>query len=273
VFDSVLLAHDGSHRTEALLAPLRSLLAPGRARVLLLEVLEEKTVRSRETAESELSALAAELDRPGLAVRTRVAVGDPVRRIRETAEEEGSALIAMATCGRSGPERWLLGSVAEEVVRHADRPVMLLNVPESGDVASAPASIETIAVPLDGSERAAGILPLATTLAREHGAEIAVIHVVPERPSAAVPPPSEPTPAEAVVGDELEEIRQWGVAARLETVRGRAAPGVLEVVRKLKPDLVTMSTHGRSGLSRAFLGSVAEQVVRDVPCPVLLERH
>lgn len=142
--------------------------------------------------------------------------------------------------------------------------------------------IRNILVPLDGSSLGDRAIPLAVRVARFHGAKLALVTVYPG--PTVIPPPM------LLVGDpRLAEEERASVERRLERVShrvARATPLPIEhfllegnvidaleaAVQRLKPDLVVMSTHGRGGVTRAWLGSVAEGLLRRVHVPVLLNR-
>ncbi len=138
-----------------------------------------------------------------------------------------------------------------------------------------PVVIKRILIPLDGSRRSAGIIPLAREIARRHGAEVVLLHVV-EPPwrgleyhmTAALP--SLAARAKEVLDPQRRRLR--GIRVRTRAVVGHAACAILEAARREGADLIAMTSRGRRGLPRLALGSVAERVLRGAPCPVLLAR-
>jgi nucleotide-binding universal stress UspA family protein len=134
--------------------------------------------------------------------------------------------------------------------------------------------IHTILHPTDFSERSKSALAVACTLARDHGALLLILHVE-------VPPVG--ACDEGVVVLDLEAYEQ-GLRKELEQVRPETGKirvarrlvmatdpvaEILRTARRERCDLIVMGTHGRTGLKRLVLGSVAEQVLRRAPCPVL----
>ncbi len=142
-----------------------------------------------------------------------------------------------------------------------------------------------VVVPLDGSELAEGVLPHVVEMIRDRGSQVYLLSVAPlgrrVAPTAVVHPASAGTPGERQrVERELVEYLRI-VAKRLEPVAagvqvgvrfGRPADDILDFASEVGADLVAMSTHGRSGLSRWVFGSVADRVLRGAACPVLLVR-
>jgi nucleotide-binding universal stress UspA family protein len=132
--------------------------------------------------------------------------------------------------------------------------------------------IQTILHPTDFSERSRLALKLACSLARDYGARLIIVHVVEQPMPAAegvmmVPLVIDTEP----VRKRLEQLRSEHAAVPVEhrLLEGNPATEILGVVRDAKCDLVVMGTHGRSGVGRLLMGSVAEQVVRRASCPVL----
>jgi nucleotide-binding universal stress UspA family protein len=133
-------------------------------------------------------------------------------------------------------------------------------------------AIRTILHPTDFSERSAAAFRLACSLARDHGATLIVLHVTAPDVYLAdgmyIPLP----PGQRLdLKRRLEELRPEEGDVRVEhrLVEGGPAPEILKVAAEVPCDLVVMGTHGRTGLGRLLMGSVAEEVVRKAPCPVL----
>ena len=133
-----------------------------------------------------------------------------------------------------------------------------------------------ILVPVDGSAVAEAVLPRVTELAKALNAEVTVLRVA----GAHVFPGVDPTEAEVQVVREAEayvealagQLSRQGLAARAVVRYGHPAAEIVGHAARDKVDLVAMSTHGRSGLNRLLMGSVAEAVVRNASTPVLLVR-
>jgi nucleotide-binding universal stress UspA family protein len=134
-------------------------------------------------------------------------------------------------------------------------------------------AIKTILHPTDFSERSDLAFRLACSLARDHGARLIILHVA-EPP---VPPTPSGIPIVPAVLDldsqreQLQRLRPADPKVPVEhrLIVGAAAAEILDVAEASKCDLIVMGTHGRTGLGRLLMGSVAEQVVRKAPCPVL----
>lgn len=142
--------------------------------------------------------------------------------------------------------------------------------------------LRTILHPTDFSEYAQAAFHLACSLARDHGARLIVLHVAEPilayRGTASLVYGDEGRTVQPTVEDYQEQLkerlRQFAapeppVAAEYDVVEGDAAEEVIGYAKKANADLVVMGTHGRTGLARLLMGSVAEQVVRRSPCPVM----
>jgi nucleotide-binding universal stress UspA family protein len=138
--------------------------------------------------------------------------------------------------------------------------------------------IRTILHPTDFSVYSAAAFELACALARDYGARLVVLHVKP--PVEAVfgelgPLPPEPPEARQALYDELRTVRPADARLPVEhrLREGGVVEGILEEASASGCDLIVLGTHGRTGLGRLLLGSVAEPVLRRAPCPVLTVKH
>lgn len=205
--------------------------------------------------------------------RVRATLGDglPWQRIVEAAVAESAGLIVIGSHGRTGLGRVLLGSVAEMVVRHASCPVLTVR----GDGEARP--YRHLLVPIDFSERARDAMTLATQLVEPGGAGITLLHVV-ELPVAW----GELRPVDvyrdvdargaALLAGWVREL-QGAVRVPVHSqLRVGSAGAQLLAALDADPsfDLVVMGSHGRTGLKRMLLGSVAEKTVRHAHCPVVV---
>jgi nucleotide-binding universal stress UspA family protein len=208
-----------------------------------------------------------------LAVDYVTRVGAAADEILRAAEELGADLIVMGTHGRTGLRRLLAGSVAEAVLRRAPCPVLALRSPDRAREAE---GIRVILHPTDFSDRSADALRVARTLARDHGARLVLLHVASNEITAEgmVIIPTDP----AVYREALDEMRgrlggpdlKFPVESAVR--EGDAAAEILRAAGEIPCDLIVMGTHGRRGLGRLLMGSVAEAVLRRALCPVLTIR-
>ncbi len=134
--------------------------------------------------------------------------------------------------------------------------------------------IRTILCPTDMSESANAAFHLACALARDYGAKILVLYVYPPPANGAeaVDRSREPHFEEELIDTvRTSTPSHLGVVAEFQVAEGAMpADAIVDAARKC--DLVVMGSHGRSGVRRAFMGSVAEHVMRHAPCPVMTVR-
>jgi nucleotide-binding universal stress UspA family protein len=206
--------------------------------------------------------------------------GEPAPTIVDRARANPACMIAMATHGTSGIRRWLIGSVAAKVAQRAANPLFLIRPEGVSRVAAT--DFETIFVPLDGSALGEIILPHAIAAARAMKLKLHLLRVYTvlvqvadegfPQGSAAVRD-SLRAEASAYLERKLEELRAAGLSNVLGTdLEGDPAGEIIDIARKTPHHLIAMSTHGRSGIGRWLLGSVAERVLHHHNGPVLLVR-
>lgn len=237
---------------------------------------EEVFERLNEQARSEMAGLIEKRTDKALRIRDVHRRGiAPDTVILEYVEEEDIDLVVMGTHGRRGPVRFLMGSVAERVVRLAPSPVLTIG---RGERAGRVEAIETLLVPVDFSDHSRAAVRAADALAGCYGAKLQLLHVVEEQrhphfygrmPQAFIMDrlPDLQQESTKALGDLAEEI---GIEAAWEAQVRSGSPGheIVEAAEGLDADMIVLATHGLSGLKRVLLGSVAEQVVRLALVPV-----
>lgn len=243
---------------------------------------------TRERREQHLRSTVEEVQaKADVTARWTLLEGEPTDAITAHVEESGADLVVMSTHGRGGIERAWLGSVADRVVRHVTRPVLLVRPREEsrgGPALGTRPELRRVLVPLDGSGLAEAALGPASRIARGSGAELILARVIGRELT--VGSPYLPHAAEDQA-EHLEERRERArtyleeVAERLradgvpiagaEVRSGTAAETLLELARE-RADMIAMATHGRGGLRRWVLGSVSDKVLRGGEQPVLLVR-
>jgi nucleotide-binding universal stress UspA family protein len=230
-----------------------------------------------------LRELAEQLRESGLSAAYAVERGRPADAILHQAGRPDVDQIVMATHGYSGLRRWTHGSVAERVLQSAEVPVLMVRAREEDLEVDwrEPMACGRILVPLDGSSLAEQILPVATKLARAVGAQLVlfqvpIVHVTGWMTGEWF------LPVQGVLGTAEADAERYlkGVAGRLEgqvevataTSVGSVAECIIDYAAAGDIDLVAMCTHGRTGLARWALGSVADRVLRAGTTPILLMR-
>ena len=258
---SILIPHDGSPFAGAVVGAIGPLLRPG-AVVTLLHV-EDSPANYDEA----LAAAAREVAGHGArVVRREVASDDPARAILDVAAEIQPDLVGMSTQGRSGLKRWVLGSVAEKVLRLCPAPVLMVN-PRTHSVSS----YNRMLVPLDASEYSAQILDTLIPLARTYEASLTLLYVDFDDPTdsqeqAARRQASRKVDIEGWLAKPLLRATEAGLAVEMQIAQGDVAEVIDRLAKPGEFDLVAL------GPSRGSVGSITTKVLRSCPIPVLLHR-
>jgi nucleotide-binding universal stress UspA family protein len=244
------------------------------------ELLPQIPPEWRQAGDHATQVIANEAAKLGIDAITNVDHGTPFKRILDYVDNHGIDLVTIGTHGRSGLERYLLGSVTERVV--GGSPVPVLCVPRTDErPASLPDDItyDRILVPTDGSKGARQATKHAIEFARAYDATVHALNVV-NRRSFATRPGTEWDELEASLEDSGETATKYVADAAddagLSTVTtvqdGVPHRMIAEYATEEVIDLIAMGTHGRSGLSKWMLGSVTERVLQTSEIPVLTVR-
>ena len=217
-------------------------------------------------------------------VTCTVEVGDPADIIVDRGAVKKDTLITMATHGRSGAGRWLLGSVADKVL-HASSQHLLFVRPGKEGKKDKQLSWTSVVVPLDGSGLAESVLPYAAALAKEMNLEVILVRVYQSWeplfslegqayiPSVRVEADQSREEAKRYLEDRVEQLRWDGIEnASYLLVQGDPASEIIDLARDVQDNLIAICTHGRSGVKRWVLGSVTDRVVCQSGDPVLVVR-
>jgi nucleotide-binding universal stress UspA family protein len=248
-------------------------------RITLLHVLpdlcayEQSYINGQcDQASRKLERFRARLDHTHATVQGEVRMGEPVTEIVRLAALLPADLILMPTHARKGIERLVSGSVAEHVMRQAHAPLLLL--PRTGGQSrerDIQHLFDRILVPIDGKPGGYSIIPLVAEFARCFGSEVILFHdyrgladsgeVIDNRK----------------IDERIEDYRALlgyaGIPVSLQSAsNGRPAAKILAAVSASNADIIAMATHGRAGLGRLANGSVAEYVLRNAACPLLVCR-
>lgn len=280
MFDTILIPTDGSDSAGTAAEAAIALAERFDATLHVIHVLERGTLPPEVDSDDDLRqhgerTTARIADRVGDdGVETTTAVVDTTAPIHEAivdyAEEHAVDLIVMGTHGRTGVERFVIGSVTERTVRIS--PVPVLTVHEAADVDG---DFGSILLPTDGSAGARAATDYAVELADASDAALHAVHVVDltglwgDFDSTAILDALEQS-GQRAVDDVIERAEAGG----LRSVEGSVLSGIppraiVDYADDRAVDLIVMGTRGRTGLDRYLLGSVTERVVRLSDVPVL----
>jgi nucleotide-binding universal stress UspA family protein len=307
MFKKILVPLDGSSLAEQALRPAIELARPfavqsGQGHLLLLHVPAydqtavplpagsglywadgdnswlERQRYARRRANDYLQTLRTCHESPRLAVSTKVVDGDVAGIIVDMAKDLNIDLIVMASHGRTGLQRWMLGSITERVLHSAHCPVLSVRTD---------APIRHMLITLDGSPLAEKVLGPALAAADQFDCEITLLHV--EQPADYAPDlVTQLEHVEAGLGEQymqdifnqpnvylkglLNQLRPRDLPLRGAISSGPVVQAILEYAEHHDIDLIAMSTHGRTGLQRWVYGSVTEKTLRSSQCAMLIVR-
>ncbi len=214
-----------------------------------------------------------------LAVDCTVEVGKPARVIIEKAAAVPGTLIAMATHGHSGVKRWVLGGMAEKVLRRAANDLLLFRAAEETSIFR-DASLKSIILPLDGSETPAAIIPDVVELAKEMSLEILLLRAfgVPMAYRA-----EDSWSDSEWILELVKDVAREDLEAKLEEVKtrgwnhvtpllleGNAVRKVIDEAQKDPQKLVAVSRESESLIARWLSGGVPEDIIGYTGGPVLV---
>jgi nucleotide-binding universal stress UspA family protein len=289
-FDSILVPLDGTATAASALPYAEALASRTGARLMLMRAASAPRLAADvaaaqrdvlDSADAYLKATAAELEARGKHVDIALPYGPAATWIPEEAALRHADLVVMATHDRAGIDRWLHGSVSEQVAAHSPVPVLVVRATDDMRAVERLSMPDPfLVVPLDGSDFAEAALPIAADLARAlHARLVLVSIVVPPAPVAA--PGVFPFSAAMPLVTELEKdaweyVRRTRAALPtwlIEDVVVRVGDPAIEialVAEQRAAAAVVMATHGRTGIVRTILGSVAGGGVHHAATPVLL---
>jgi nucleotide-binding universal stress UspA family protein len=204
--------------------------------------------------------------------------GNTYRQILALLEQEHVDMLVMGTHGRTGLEKFFLGSVTEKIIRKAPCPV--LTVCHSEKEGKKPIGFNRILVPIDFSEHSVRPLEYALALAEDYKSQVYVLHVVEELPYSPIPEmPAFSLPeytnylvkdAERKIDDAIPENAKIKIEPLVRV--GAAHKEIVSVAEEINADLIISGVLGRGAIGAALFGSTTYRVMRSAQCPVLAVR-
>ena len=299
MYDTILVPIDGSPPAERAAEHALDLARRFDATVHLIHVVDVQTagglfsaggvdeefVGRLEASARETIAEVEESAGPDDDVQTAVVKGKPSEGILDYADENDADLVFMGTHGRTGLDRYATGSVTERVVRLSDVPVFTVRVTDRSVVAD---GYDDVLIPTDGSDCAEVAVEHGFAIAERYDATVHAVNVVNAQAVATSADSwadegvdvaattdlldSLETRGETATERIAERAREAGLDAVAEVREGTPARSLLEYTDENDVDLITMGTHGRTGIDRYFLGSTTAKLVRKSEVPVLSVR-
>jgi nucleotide-binding universal stress UspA family protein len=269
MISQVVVPLDGSSLAATAIAPGEALAEATGAELTLMTA--EPLTTWHEHTDRAYSYLAEQSAARGYRrVMVRVVEDQPRRDAILAENRVAGAVVCMATHGRGGLGQAMLGSTAEAVVRASERPLLLVGP----NVAQPLRAVRhgNLVVTIDGSDAAESILPTVSDWVQLLAMRPWVVEVL--APPSGTETEADPAAESALVRhlahdlpDDERRHPEWEVLHGTE-----AADAIVHYARDLPTALIAMATHGRTGLARVALGSVALRVVHGSPCPVLIQR-
>jgi nucleotide-binding universal stress UspA family protein len=300
-FQTILVPLDGSPLAEQIIPLALAIACAARSKIRLVLVHQSPLppvdphsaqlyvsidLAMRKGEREYLNTLRARLRKSsGLQISAVTIDGPPGPTLVKYVQDIGADLVAMTTHGRGGLRGVWLGSVADHLIRSLKIPVIVVRDREGTGTLPEPPKIKEILVPLDGSPLAEAALAPASAIADLFGAELLLVQVVwPISAGNLLPVPFPSGYDTELIGIQRKEaqehldglvndLQERGVSVRATVVVGHnVAEALLELAHPQRIDLVTMATHGRGGVQRLLLGSVADKLIRGAGPPVLVVR-
>jgi nucleotide-binding universal stress UspA family protein len=283
--EKILLSTDGSEHSEGAVREAIKLAKKCGSKLTVLSVVDTNpefdtiapqiVEKKAKEVRSNLDAVQARAKKEGVDCDTTVREGeDSYKYIVDEAVKNKSSMIVMGRRGRTGLKRLMMGSVTARVIGHA--PCNVLVVPRAAQLQFA-----NIVVATDGSRYSVAAASEAIGLAKRNGSVLTVLSVVPSEISTPVDIDFTVSQRELIAEKEMQEaeknVRAVKEAAQKENVSvkayimsGKPADAVIETAKEKGADLIVLGSHGRTGLERLLMGSVAERVIVLASCPVLV---
>ena len=254
MFQTILLPLDDSDHSRGVLPFATKLADITRSRIILFEAVADPALRPH--AEASLENAREHLRHAGVSATCEVAIGHPVEAILYAAREHNADLVCLATRRWSDVDRWLNGSVMDAVLRHISLPLLVVPA-DCATLWSEP--IGPVLVPLDGSALAEAVLPVATEISAALGTPLSLIRAGADTQAAT-----------SYLTDVRARIPACTVYTRVAS--GSPEQVIVRTAAEEQVPLIAMATHGRTGLARLALGSVATHVLQSAGVPLLLIR-
>lgn len=305
MYKKILVPLDGSELAESVLPWAVELSSRLNANIAFLIVCNEEEQKHRPVYRNYIERIAeitrekvlADQKANGLARTDRqvtitgeVRNGYPAEEILDYAKDNAVNLIIMATQGYSGIKRWAIGSTADKILRDSTVPILLARAGTADEEDEKKWAERKIIVLLDGSEMAESVLPHVESINKNQAElhDIVLVRVCEPPVMPAYYPPNVPSmpddyiallkkgmksAAEKYLSEVVARLKKLGFNVTSEVLEGNAAEAIIEYAQKNPLNLIAMSTHGRSGITRWVYGSVAERVLTRGSSPILLVRN
>jgi len=283
--ETLLLATDGSEFSEGAVGEAIKLAKKCSNRLTAISVIEtnpeleaiapQVTEKAEKSAREHLEAVQARAKKEDVECNIIIRTGeDSYKYIVDEAVKNKITMIVMGRRGRSGLKRLMIGSVTTRVIGHA--PCNVLVVPKAAKL-----EFRNILVATDGSNYSAVAATEAIGLAKQNNSALTVISVIPSELVTPMDIDFTVNQREFIAEKEMHEAEKnakavkeaaekEGVFVKAYILSGKPADAIIETAREKKADLIVLGSHGRTGLEKLLMGSVAERVIVLAACPVMV---
>jgi nucleotide-binding universal stress UspA family protein len=283
--EKILLCTDGSEYSEGAVREAIRLAKKCSGMLSILYVLDHNpefesmapriTEKSEMNAKVHLDSVVSRAAKEGVKCTAIIQKGENVyRNIVDEATKNSISLIVMGRRGRTGLKRLMLGSVTARVIGHAHCNVLV--VPKAAQL-----EFRSILIATDGSAYSKAAAAEAIGLARQNNGMLTVIAVVPSEIATPTDIDLTVNQQELIAQREMQNAEKYakevkdaaqkeGVAVNAYVMSGKPSEAIIQISGERKSDLIVLGSHGRTGVERLLMGSVAERVIVLATCPVLV---
>ena len=296
MYEKIMVPLDGSELAEVALPYAEELAVQLGSEIILISVSEllkdpqeeidqsyfQKIVESIKERAARYSGQPATTQ--AIKVKSVLLSGHPAEKIVEYADSENISFIIMSTHGRSGIQRWALGSVADKVMRASTKPVVLIRSKDSRSDIRVEGLLRKVVVPLDGSKEAEAVIPYIEELASKLKLGVILVQVLDRGyntlegyfPLSDQQMESDKAIATTYLNNMGARLKEKGITVsaeqklNIDIIYGNPAEEIIKLANEKQVDFIAMTTHGRSGVGRQVFGSVAERILREGNTPLML---
>ena len=264
--NKILIPLDGTEQVSEIILYAQSITPRADTEISLLHVLPQAGAKNAATAH--IDEIMAVLTTAGWTVSSDLRMGDAVEEIVKFALLMPATLLLMSTHGRSGLEKIRKGSVTEKVLQHSPCPIFILHSTRAEPTDERDDNLfKRILVPLDGTDVSASILSCVERFSRAHDSEVILFHDEMDSNS----PEEERAAVKLALQEHSVKLANAGLKVSLDmSTYRRPIREILNKIDEMKIDLVSMASHGESGVRRALDESVTAEVIRHSSCPLLV---
>jgi nucleotide-binding universal stress UspA family protein len=279
--NKILLTLDGSEVSEVALPYAREFARQFNLELAIVGVFPDKESSLVRIFKKYLIDIANNLKNENLKAEPVFLFGKAADEILNYTKKENFALQIMATLGRSMSGNWLIGSVAEKILKSTSVPLLLIPPKPQNVNTQNQMTFNKILVPLDGSEAGAAALPLAKNLARKTNAQLILLYVISYKVTGSLDFNVHfqeqlismlRQQAKEYLNSVADELKKENINCRQEIIRGEVSPTILNYARNNSVDFIVLSTAGRHDMGVFAIGSTPDKVIHTTQIPVLLVR-